>query len=99
MSDILIVGASRGLGASLAKKYAAGTKGNVYATTRSKPTAETVKNVRNIPGIDLTSKDAGPNLASALKQHRAQIGAVIITAGYFGTETFDEPKWEDEIKM
>lgn len=99
MSDILIVGASRGLGASLVKKYAAETKGTVYATSRSKPTSETVKNVRNIPGIDLTSKAAGSDLASALKQQGAQIGSVIITAGYFGTETFDEPKWEDEIKM
>ena len=24
---------------------------------------------------------------------------MIITAGYFGTESFDEPKWADEIKM
>lgn len=99
MSDILIVGASRGLGASLVKKYASRTKGTVYATSRSEPTSEPVKNVRNIPGVDLTSKDAGSNLASALKQHGAQIGAVIITAGYFGTETFDKPNWEDEIKM
>ena len=99
MSDVLIVGASRGLGASLVKKYAAGIKGTVYATSRSKPTSESVKNVKNIPGIDLTSKDAGSDLASALKQHGAQIGTVVITAGYFGTETFDEPKWEDEIKM
>lgn len=99
MSDVLIVGASRGLGASLVKKYAAGTTGTVYATSRSKPTSEPVKNVRNIPGVDLTSKDAGSDLVSALKQHGAQIGTVIITAGYFGTETFDEPKWEDEVKM
>lgn len=99
MSDILIVGASRGLGASLVKKYAAGTKGTVYATSRSKSTSEPVKNVRNIPGVDLTSKDAGSDLASALKQHGAQLGTVIITAGYFGTETLNEPKWEDEIKM
>lgn len=99
MSDILIVGATRGLGASLVKKYAAGTKGTVYATSRSESTSEPVNNVKNIPGVDLTSKDAGSNLASTLKQHGAQIGAVIITAGYFVTETFDEPKWEDEIKM
>lgn len=100
MLDILIVGATRGLGASLVKKYAAVTEGiAVYATSRSEPTSKPVSNVRNISGVDLTSKDAGSTLASALKQHGAQIETVIITAGYFGTETFDEPKWEDEIKM
>ncbi len=99
MSDVLIVGASRGLGASLVRKYAAGTKGTVFPTHRSKPTSEPIENVKDISGIDLTLKDAGSELTSALEKLGAKLGTVIITAGYFSTETFDEPKWEDEVKM
>lgn len=99
MSDVLIVGASRGLGDSLVKKYALGTKGTVFATSRSESASKTGKNVKSIPGIDLCSESAGSKLASQLAQFGASLATVIITAGYFGTETFDEPKWEDEIKM
>ncbi|MCJ1465951.1 hypothetical protein MMC07_004570 [Pseudocyphellaria aurata] len=99
MSDVLIVGASRGLGNSLVQKYALGSKGTVYATSRSKQASEPGKNVRFIPGIDLCSESAGSDLASQLAQFGAKLATVIITAGYFNTETFDEPKWEDEIKM
>lgn len=99
MSDVLIVGASRGLGHALVQKYALGTKGTVFATSRSKPASEPGKNVKFIPGIDLCSETAGSKLASQLTQCGANLATVIITAGYFGTESFDEPKWEDEIKM
>lgn len=99
MSDVLVVGASRGLGDSLVQKYALGSKGTVYATSRSKPASEPGKNVKFIPGIDLCSESAGSKLASQLAQFDANIATVIITAGYFSTETFEEPKWEDEIKM
>lgn len=99
MSDVLIVGASRGLGNSLVQKYALGSKGTVFATSRSEPTSEPGKNVKFIPGIDLCSESAGSKLASQLAKSGAKLATVIITAGYFGTESFDEPKWEDEIKM
>ena len=99
MSDVLIVGASRGLGASLVQKYATGNKVSVYATSRSKEASESTKNVKSIPGIDLCSESAGSKLVSHLEKFDAKLGTVIITAGYFGTETFDEPKWEDEVKM
>lgn len=99
MSDVLIVGASRGLGSSLVQKYALGTKGTVFATSRSKPTSEPEKNVKTIPGIDLSVESAGSELASQLVEFGAKLATVIITAGYFGAESFDEPKWEDEIKM
>lgn len=99
MSDVLIVGASRGLGYSLVQKYALGTKGSVFATSRSKPASEPGKNVKFISDIDLCSESAGSKLASQLAQCGAKIATVIITAGYFGTETLEEPKWEDEIKM
>lgn len=99
MKAALIVGASRGLGASLVKKYAAnGTA--VFATTRSQDTPKaTEKNVTWIPGIDITSESVGQTLVSHIKPKGAQLDIVIITAGYFGTESFDEPKWQDEVKM
>lgn len=99
MSDVLIVGASRGLGASLVQKYAAVNKVTVFATSRSQEASESAKNVKSIPGIDLCSESAGSKLASRLEIFGAKLGTVIITAGYFGTESFDEPKWEDEVKM
>ena len=104
MSDVLIVGASRGLGCSLVQKYALRTKGTVFATSRSEPASEPGKtgtggNVKTIPGIDLSVESAGSELASQLGEFGAKLATVIITAGYFGSESFDEPKWEDEIKM
>lgn len=100
MSNVLVVGASRGLGASLVKKYAAESKGStVFATSRSVDKQDPTDQVTLIPGIDLCSSSAGLELAESLQKHGAKLALVIITAGYFGTESFDEPKWEDEIKM
>lgn len=99
MSDVLVVGASRGLGLSLVKKYASGNRGTVYATSRSSNISEPPKNVKYISGIDLLSKSAGFDLASHLENSGAKLGIVIITAGIFKTETFDKPNWDDEVTM
>lgn len=99
MSDVLIVGALKGLGASLVQKYVVGNKVTVFATSRSKEASESTKNVKSIPGIDLCSESAGSKLASHLEKFDAKLGTVTITAGYFGTESFDEPKWQDQVKM
>ena len=99
MSTVLVVGASRGLGAALVKKYAGVSKNFVFATSRSAKTAESTPNVSYISGIDVASESAGATLVSHLKAAKRSLDTVIITAGYFGTESFDEPKWADEIKM
>ena len=96
MPNVLIVGASRGLGASLAKKYV-DKGGNVFATARSKDTPESSSKITYLPGIDVGTEEAGSKIAAAIG--KKTIDTVVITAGYFGTESFDEPKWEDEIKM
>lgn len=94
--DALVVGASRGLGAEMAKKYAAnGT--HTFATGRSDKGPDLGKNVTYVPQIDVSKEDAGSTLASAIKGKK--LSTVIITAGYFGLETFDEPKWDEQIKM
>ncbi|KAL8949663.1 MAG: hypothetical protein Q9222_004243 [Ikaeria aurantiellina] len=93
----LVVGASRGLGAALAAQYhKAGWK--VFATSRSKAPSTTTE-ITNIGGIDVTEENAGPTLVTELKSHTSKLDLVIITAGYFGTESFDEPSWEREVKM
>lgn len=93
--NVLIVGASRGLGAELAKKYgASGT--HTFATGRSDKGPDLGKNVTYVPKIDVSKEEAGSELAGAIK---GKLSTVIITAGYFGLETFDEPKWDEQVKM
>ena len=99
MPNVLIVGATRGLGASLVQKYAAKNSGTAFATSRSENAPFDNKNVKVIPGIDLSLEPAGAKLASHFKDAQIKLDVVIITAGYFGTETFDEPKWDEEVKM
>ncbi len=96
MPNVLVVGASRGLGAKLTKQYA-GRSYHVYATARSDNHPASSPSITYISGIDIAQEDAGSKLASAIGKKSLEI--VIITAGYFATESFDEPKWEDEIKM
>lgn len=95
MSNVLIVGASRGLGAELAKQYA--SNNTVFATSRSDKAPESTKNLEYIPNIDVAEKDAGQKLASHIG--KKTLGTVIISAGYFATESFDAPSWENEVKM
>ena len=99
MSNVLVIGASRGLGASLVKKYADVSKNFVFATSRSAEAPKSTQNISYIPGIDVASESAGSTLVSRLKPAERSLDTVIITAGYFGTESFDEPKWADQIKM
>ncbi len=96
MSKILIVGASRGLGASLTDQYATNNS-QVYATSRSEKAPTSSEHVEWIPNIDIASESAGPNLVGSLKS--TSLDVVIITAGYFATESFEQPNFQDEIKM
>ena len=96
MPNVLIVGASRGLGAELAKQYASNNT-TVFATSRSDKTPESSKNIEYIPNIDVAQEDAGQKLASHIG--KKTLDTVIITAGYFATESFDSPSWENQIKM
>ena len=95
MPNVLIVGASRGLGAELTKQYA--SNNTVFASSRSDETPEAIKNVEYIPNIDVAQEDAGQKLASHIG--KKPLNTVIITAGYFATESFDSPSWENEVKM
>jgi NAD(P)-dependent dehydrogenase (short-subunit alcohol dehydrogenase family) len=69
MPDILIIGATRGLGASLANAYATHANTTVYGTTRSweeSPPGLDEK-IKWVTRIDLIEKDAGKKLVGGLK--------------------------------
>ncbi|KAJ0136274.1 hypothetical protein CTA2_2206, partial [Colletotrichum tanaceti] len=67
MAPILIVGATRGLGASLTKQYAADPANTVYGTTRSKEGPQGFpENVKWLTGVNLTDSKVGETIASQL---------------------------------
>ncbi|RAK76989.1 oxidoreductase, short chain dehydrogenase/reductase family superfamily [Aspergillus fijiensis CBS 313.89] len=97
--NILIIGATRGLGSSLKTLYAGrqSTK-TVFATTRDSTKPKDEPLVSWIPNIDVSKPDVGQSLVSQLSSSE-KISTVIISAGYFGFETFDDPDWEKQVKM
>ena len=98
MSKILIVGASRGLGESLAKQYA--SAGNqVYGTARSSspPQESTNFPITWIGNVDVSTESAGKTITNSLQG--TELDTVIITAGYFSKESFDEPDFDAEVQM
>ncbi|KAK9234210.1 hypothetical protein V1525DRAFT_413798 [Lipomyces kononenkoae] len=102
VTSVLIVGATRGLGASLTKLYSSKPSTIVFATTRSSdpPSSHDSNNkkVNWLVDIDIASPDVGRKLTSQLPSS-SKLSTVIISAGYFGSETFDNPDWEKELKM
>jgi NAD(P)-dependent dehydrogenase (short-subunit alcohol dehydrogenase family) len=69
MPNVLIIGATRGLGASLANVYASHANTTVYGTTRSAegPKTGLDEKIKWVKGIDLIEKDAGRKLVGELK--------------------------------
>ncbi|WPG97411.1 Hypothetical protein R9X50_00018600 [Acrodontium crateriforme] len=96
MPNVLIVGATRGLGYELAKRYAQ-REDSVYGTARTSQPANAHHDIRWITGIDVAEEEAGGKIARGLQGHKLDL--VIITAGYFGKESFDEPDFTAEVKM
>jgi short-subunit dehydrogenase len=101
MASILIVGATRGLGLQLLKRYASNTSNTVFGTSRSSspPSDPSGPNIHWILSIDLTDPSCGKTLSSALSSKSAKINTTIITAGYFSTETLHSPSWKDQQTM
>ncbi|EON99636.1 putative short chain dehydrogenase reductase family superfamily protein [Phaeoacremonium minimum UCRPA7] len=100
MAPVLIVGATRGLGAELTKQYAKQGK-TVYGTARSEAAPKDFpESVKWLPNVDLTKKDVGDTVVSLLGGSQP-LESVIITAGYFATEDFDDkgPDWDKEVTM
>ncbi|KAG7149138.1 hypothetical protein HYQ46_001958 [Verticillium longisporum] len=102
MSPILIIGATRGLGAALIKRYAEQPGYTVYGTTRSSQApAHFPPQIKWLPDIDLTEQSVGSKLVSLLGGAQP-LSAVFVTAGYFTTEDLSAdkgPNWAEEQRM
>lgn len=105
MVSALIVGATRGLGASITKQYASVSSNTVCATKRSSSEPDGFPNsVRWVPNIDLMKPNVGDELASQLKGEKP-LDVVVITAGRFTTEDFSSdskdkgPNWDEQVTM
>lgn len=95
--NILIVGATRGLGKSLMAQYS--TSGNtVYGTARKDSPSNISSNTNWIKNVDLSTPDAGQSIASQWPE-ATPIEILVLTAGYFGLESFEKPDWEKELLM
>lgn len=94
MPNALIVGATRGLGFELAKDYAH-KEYAVTGTARKDPPS--YHDIFFISDVDLSEQSAGQTIVDGLKGYKQDI--VIISAGYFGKESFEELDWEAELKM
>ncbi|KAJ5916679.1 hypothetical protein N7504_000694 [Penicillium tannophilum] len=97
-NNILVVGATRGLGASLRALYAQDSTRHVFATSRSESAPQAEQSTTWLTGIDLTQSDVGQKLVSQIPAS-TKISTAIISAGYFGLESFDAPDWEKEVQM
>ena len=97
MPTALIVGATRGLGKALASDYSSrGWKVIGSARSTTAPSDSQVKHWST--GIDI-SKPSGPaKLANDVKS-LGPIDVTIISAGYFGLESFDDLDWDKEVTM
>lgn len=96
MPNVLVVGATRGLGAEIAQHYAR-NEFSVTGTARSPDKPKGLHHDINwITDIDIATPDAGRRIVSGLKGHKQDI--VVVTAGFFPKETFEELDWEAELK-
>lgn len=64
-------------------------------TSRSATAPVSIEHVTCIPEIDISKEKAGQVLVSHVKPSGMAFDLVIITAGYFGTEIFEEPSWQE----
>lgn len=103
MSAVLIIGATRGLGAELVKYYASSGSTAVFCTSRSStpPSSPSGPNIHWIPSIDLTNPSCGTSLSDYLTTHHpsTKLTTTIITAGFFATETLSSPSWSNQQTM
>lgn len=96
MPNVLVVGATRGLGREIVKQYA--HKGySVFGTARSGPPKDDRDNVNWISGVDIGEQTAGQTIVDGLGGQKVDV--LIISAGFFVKESLDEPDFDKEVEM
>lgn len=87
MNTVLITGGNRGIGLELARQYSA--RGDqVYVACRSTSEALEQLDVTVIPGIDVSSRESGAQLAQALDG--VKLDRLVNNAGVLSREPLDE---------
>ncbi|KPI35322.1 uncharacterized protein AB675_9942 [Cyphellophora attinorum] len=95
MSNVLVVGGTRGLGAALVHRYAKQKNTTVYVTSRKEAPKDFPSNVKWITGVDLTQPTCAKTIVSQLSG--VELSLVYITAGIFKLESFEKPDWDTEV--
>ena len=102
MSNILIIGANRGLGLEFAKQYS-NEEHHVFATTRNKNNANGLYSIKNIKifELDLNSDKSLDNFIKDISSQKIDI--LIHNAGIFRDEQLDEDldinAWMNEMRI
>ena len=98
--NVLIIGATRGLGAEVFKYYSSlDSTTHVFGTARGSDTPSSNSSKASyIPNVDLLSPDCGKNLVSCLPNNTT-LHTIIIAASIFIKDDFDAPDWDAEVKM
>ncbi|KAG8531060.1 uncharacterized protein KY384_004417 [Bacidia gigantensis] len=99
MPNVLIVGSTRGLGQGLLKAYLSRPSTHIFGTTRSASSSEAADNVTYVTGVDVAKENAGDEIVSKIKSRGETLDIVIVSAGYFGLESFDSPDWAKQVQM
>ncbi len=86
--NILIIGASRGIGYEFCKQYLKDSKNTVYATRRNEKHDHQDLAVRWVNGLDVTSEESWSKVSLELKG--LSFDLVIYNAGIFKLETIKE---------
>eukprot|EP00899_Mesostigma_viride_P008545 jgi/Mesvir1/17692/Mv07872-RA.1 len=92
----LVVGANRGLGLAITQLL---TKNgcDVYATCRTSNKELDASGAKVVTGIDMLDDKSGEKLVAGLKD--AKFKTLMVVAGYFTTETWEELNFDEERKM
>jgi short-subunit dehydrogenase len=98
MPNVVVIGATRGLGHNLVSLYAKQSSTTVWGTSRKDTAPEGEGSIKWITKVDVGTPSAGPTVAAGLPSG-ITIDTLIVSAGFFGKESFEKPSWEDQEKM
>ena len=102
MSNVLIIGANRGLGLEFAKQYSSNDH-NVFATTRNRSDSKELNSIKNIKvfDLDLNSDESLVNFTQNISSQKIDI--LIHNAGIFSDEQLDDDLdinvWMNEMRI